>query len=87
MKGVAIQMIIQQNKDWEFKQKLKIYHDLIKHHNEYAKYGYSPDANAASIHLSACITLYHNIDPSKIISIFEEYQSLNTEHNFDYKVR
>ena len=84
-KGIAMQQLLRESKDLEFKKKFKLYCNLIRHNNtEYSKYGYTPDEIAASIHLSACISLYHNEDPTKIVEIFEQYQSLNKENNFKY---
>eukprot|EP01084_Bolivina_argentea_P167463 290628_1 len=56
---------------------LQIYYQLTKHIKfEYIKYGFEPSVNIRCLPLTACIVLYHNIDPNKIITAFEENRNM-----------
>ena len=76
LKGVALCHIIKDDDKLEFQEKVKVYKRLLKHFTKtYPKYGQQESPITASIVLTASIALFHNVDPRRIVDIFEQYES------------
>ena len=73
LKCAALEQLIKLQNNFE--QKLKMYNLLIAHNKEYFRL--LPASMAAESQLRGCIALYHDVDPMKIVELFEEFVSKN----------